>query len=118
MTHFTGGALSLAQLKDQFADDAQLPKRLTAFDAEIAKLEQAQAAERELRNRSKQPGDAATICGGSRKRVVVPLRQGADTGSALLETVVSDKVVLLTQDGATNKFTALSDNFPIRKLRL
>ena len=43
-TFYRGRAIA-AQLKDQFADDAQLPKRLTAFDAEIAKLEQAQAAE-------------------------------------------------------------------------
>ena len=43
---FYRGRSIVAQLKDRFADDAQLPKRLTAFDAEIAKLEQAQAAER------------------------------------------------------------------------
>ena len=36
----------VAQLKDQFADDAQLPQAIVTFDAEIAKLEQAQAAER------------------------------------------------------------------------
>jgi hypothetical protein len=35
------GRSIVAHLRDQFADDAQLPKRLTAFDAEIAKLEQA-----------------------------------------------------------------------------
>jgi tetratricopeptide (TPR) repeat protein len=43
---FYRGRSILAQLKDQFADDVQLPKRLTAFDAEIANLEQAQAAQR------------------------------------------------------------------------
>ena len=46
-TLYRGRAI-VAQLKDRFADDAQLPKRLTAFDAEIAKLEQAQAAERDI----------------------------------------------------------------------
>ena len=35
---FYRGRSIVAQLKDQFADDAQLPKRLTTYDAEIAKL--------------------------------------------------------------------------------
>ena len=40
------GRSIIGQLKDQFADDAQLSKQLAAFDADIAKLEQAQTAER------------------------------------------------------------------------
>ena len=44
-TLYRGRAI-VVQLKDQFADDTQLPKRLTAFDAEIAKLKEAQTAER------------------------------------------------------------------------
>ena len=74
---FYRGRSIVAQLKDQFADDAQLPKRLTAFDAEIAKLEQAQAASKELRNRSKQPGDA----GGC---VVTMCRLASDSAVAYL----------------------------------
>ena len=45
-TFYRGRAIT-AQLKDRFTDDA-LAKRLTAFEAEIAKLEQAQAAEPRL----------------------------------------------------------------------
>ena len=44
-TLYRGRAI-VVQLKDQLADDTQLPKRLTAFDAEIAKLKEAQTAER------------------------------------------------------------------------
>ena len=40
------GRSIIAQLKDQFADDAQLSRQLAALDADIAKLEQAQTAER------------------------------------------------------------------------
>jgi len=36
---FYRGRAIVARLRKQFADDAQLPKQLTAFDAEIAKLE-------------------------------------------------------------------------------
>jgi len=36
---FYRGRAIVARLREQFADDAQLPKQLTAFDAEIAKLE-------------------------------------------------------------------------------
>ena len=46
-TFYRGRAIT-AQLKDRFTDDARLPMRLTSFEAEIAKLEQAQAAEPRL----------------------------------------------------------------------
>ena len=44
-TLYRGRAI-VVQLKDQLAYDTQLPKRLTAIDAEIAKLKEAQTAER------------------------------------------------------------------------
>ena len=46
-TFYRGRAIT-ARLNDLFADDAQLPMRLNVFDAEIAKLEQAPAAEPKL----------------------------------------------------------------------
>jgi tetratricopeptide (TPR) repeat protein len=45
---FYHGHAIASQLKEQFPDDAQLPKRLAAFDAEIAKLQQAKVAEPEI----------------------------------------------------------------------
>ena len=81
---FYRGRSIVAQLKDQFADDAQLPKRLTAFDAEIAKLEQAQTAERRnCATGASSPvtqADVSLRCVGLQRTLTVPALRQARSG--------------------------------------